>query len=128
MKVEPKVKTPVQIHADADVQKLVEENRGMVERLANVERIEFVRASLAQVAGARATPKFEVALVYEKKVDVAAERERLSKELKKLGFTFVGSTICYAFMQAVGMVNDHTVDCFRWQEVRDFALSNENST
>ncbi len=54
--------------------------------------------------------------------------DAMSKELKKLGFTFVGSTICYAFMQAVGMVNDHTVDCFRWQEVRDLALSNEHST
>src|SRR5438874_13767907 len=51
------------------------------------------------------------------------ESDAMSKELKKLGFTFVGSTICYAFMQAVGMVNDHTVDCFRWQEVRDIALS-----
>jgi DNA-3-methyladenine glycosylase I len=56
------------------------------------------------------------------------ESDAMSKELKKLGFTFVGSTICYAFMQAIGMVNDHTVDCFRWQEVRDFALNNENST
>ena len=49
------------------------------------------------------------------------ESDAMSKELKKLGFTFVGSTICYAFMQAVGMVNDHTVDCFRWQEVKAFA-------
>src|SRR5216684_9231721 len=56
------------------------------------------------------------------------ESDAMSKELKKLGFTFAGSTICYAFMQAVGMVNDHTVNCFRWEEVRDFALSNENST
>jgi DNA-3-methyladenine glycosylase I len=39
--------------------------------------------------------------------------DALSKDLKKRGFTFVGSTICYAFMQAVGMVNDHTVDCWR---------------
>lgn len=39
--------------------------------------------------------------------------DRMSKELKKKGFKFVGSTICYAFMQAIGMVNDHTVDCFR---------------
>jgi DNA-3-methyladenine glycosylase I len=39
--------------------------------------------------------------------------DRLSKELKKRGFNFVGTTICYAFMQAVGIVNDHTVDCFR---------------
>ncbi|HYT42773.1 MAG TPA: DNA-3-methyladenine glycosylase I [Methylomirabilota bacterium] len=49
------------------------------------------------------------------------ESDAMSKELKKRGFTFVGSTICYAFMQAVGMVNDHTVDCFRWQEVKAFA-------
>ncbi len=39
---------------------------------------------------------------------------RMSKELKKRGFGFVGPTICYAFMQAVGMVNDHTLDCFRY--------------
>jgi len=44
--------------------------------------------------------------------------DAMSKELKRLGFAFVGSTICYAFMQAVGMVNDHTIDCFRWTEVR----------
>ena len=44
--------------------------------------------------------------------------DRLSKDLKKLGFNFVGSTICYAFMQAVGMVNDHTTDCFRHRELR----------
>jgi len=43
--------------------------------------------------------------------------DAMSRDLKKRGFTFVGSTICYAFMQAVGMVNDHTVDCFRWSEL-----------
>jgi DNA-3-methyladenine glycosylase I len=43
--------------------------------------------------------------------------ETVSKDLKKRGFNFVGPTIIYAFMQAVGMVNDHTVDCFRHQEV-----------
>lgn len=41
------------------------------------------------------------------------QSDALSKDLKRRGFKFVGSTICYAFMQAVGMVNDHTVDCFR---------------
>jgi DNA-3-methyladenine glycosylase I len=41
------------------------------------------------------------------------ESDAMSKDLKRRGFRFVGSTICYAFMQAVGMVNDHTVDCFR---------------
>ena len=43
--------------------------------------------------------------------------DAMSKDLKKRGFTFVGSTICYAFMQAVGMVNDHMVTCFRYSEV-----------
>ena len=42
------------------------------------------------------------------------ESEAMSKALKKMGFNFVGPTICYAFMQAVGMVNDHTTDCFRY--------------
>ncbi|MFN8526749.1 MAG: DNA-3-methyladenine glycosylase I [Chloroflexota bacterium] len=45
------------------------------------------------------------------------ESDAMSKALKKRGFTFVGSTICYAFMQAVGMVNDHVVGCFRYQQV-----------
>ena len=52
--------------------------------------------------------------------DIPARTEvsdRLSKDLKKRGFTFVGSTICYAHMQATGMVNDHTVDCFRYHEL-----------
>ena len=46
-----------------------------------------------------------------------AESDALSRDLLKRGFKFVGSTICYAFMQAVGMVNDHTVDCFRYEAV-----------
>ena len=45
------------------------------------------------------------------------ESELMSKDLIKRGFKFVGPTICYAFMQAVGMVNDHTIDCFRYGEV-----------
>ncbi|MGH8707046.1 MAG: DNA-3-methyladenine glycosylase I [Burkholderiales bacterium] len=44
--------------------------------------------------------------------------DALSKDLKKRGFRFVGSTIMYAFMQATGMVNDHIADCFRWKELR----------
>ena len=47
--------------------------------------------------------------------------EAMSKALKARGFRFVGPTICYAFMQAVGMVNDHTTTCFRWQESKALA-------
>jgi DNA-3-methyladenine glycosylase I len=46
------------------------------------------------------------------------ESDAMSKDLMRRGFRFVGSTICYAFMQAAGMVNDHTVDCFRYREVQ----------
>ena len=46
-----------------------------------------------------------------------AESKAMSKDLKKRGFRFVGPTVCYAFMQGCGLVNDHTVDCFRYREV-----------
>jgi DNA-3-methyladenine glycosylase I len=45
------------------------------------------------------------------------ESEAMSKDLRKRGFKFIGTTICYAFMQAVGMVNDHVVGCFRYEEL-----------
>jgi len=47
-----------------------------------------------------------------------AESKAMSKELKKRGFRFVGPTVCYAFMQSAGLVNDHTTDCFRYAEVQ----------
>jgi DNA-3-methyladenine glycosylase I len=47
------------------------------------------------------------------------EAEALSRDLRRLGFAFVGPTICYAFMQAVGMVNDHVIHCFRHRELRE---------
>lgn len=47
--------------------------------------------------------------------------DMMSKDLKRRGFNFVGPTICYAFMQAVGMVNDHTLHCFRHEQVRQMA-------
>lgn len=48
-----------------------------------------------------------------------ATSEMMSKDLKERGFNFVGPTICYAFMQATGMVNDHTTDCFRYEEIKN---------
>ncbi len=47
--------------------------------------------------------------------------DKLSKDLKKKGFKFIGSTICYALMQASGMVNDHQIDCFRYQQIKKIA-------
>ena len=53
--------------------------------------------------------------------------DAMSRDLKKRGFNFVGSTICYAFMQAVGMVNDHTTDCFRYKEIEKIARQGQCS-
>ncbi|MBL1142791.1 MAG: DNA-3-methyladenine glycosylase I [Proteobacteria bacterium] len=54
-----------------------------------------------------------------KEIPAETEVSRLmSRDLKKRGFTFVGPTICYAFMQAIGMVNDHVVDCYRYKELK----------
>jgi len=59
---------------------------------------------------------------WERMMDIPSrtpESETMSKDLQKRGFKFVGATICYAFMQAVGMVNDHVVDCFRYEELKN---------
>jgi DNA-3-methyladenine glycosylase I len=55
------------------------------------------------------------------------QSDRMSNDLKKRGFSFVGSTICYAFMQSVGMVNDHIVGCFRYAEVKKMARPGRSS-
>ena len=84
LKIEPRQPVPIEVHADAEVRALLEENRGAVERLGNVESVKFVAESLAKAAGARSTARFDVRVLYEKKVDVAAERERIRKELEKI--------------------------------------------
>jgi len=53
--------------------------------------------------------------------------DAMSKELKKRGFKFVGSTICYAFMQSAGMVNDHVTTCFRYIEIKNLRLTDEQA-
>lgn len=62
-------------------------------------------------------PKQNCWRIPEEVPDKTAESDAMSKDLARRGFKFVGSTICYAFMQAVGMINDHTADCFRYNEV-----------
>ena len=70
---------------------MIEQNRGAVERLANVEKITFVDSSLAKRAGARSTARFDVHVIYERKIDVAAECERLKKELEKIEKEFANN-------------------------------------
>jgi valyl-tRNA synthetase len=85
LKVEPKVKVPVEVFAhEPEIRTMIEHNRGAVERLASVEKTTFVKNSLAKVAGARSTARFDIHVVYERTVDVASECERLKKELERL--------------------------------------------
>jgi len=85
LKVEPKVKVPIEVFAhQPEIRKMIEHNHGAVERLANVEKITFVEASLSNKPGARSTARFDVHVIYERKIDVAAECERLKKELEKI--------------------------------------------
>jgi valyl-tRNA synthetase len=92
LRVEPKVKVPIEVFAhEHGIRAMIEQNRGAVERLANVEKITFVDGSLARHAGARSTARFDIHVVYERKIDVAAERERLKKDLEKLEKEFANN-------------------------------------
>src|SRR5579863_7448969 len=85
LKVDQKQRVPIQVFvSEPEIHKLIEQTRGSVERLANVEKIEFVANSLAKLSGARHTARFDVHVIYERKIDVAAERERLKKELEQI--------------------------------------------
>jgi valyl-tRNA synthetase len=87
LKVEPKVKVPIEVFAhERQIRAMLEKNLGAVllDRPAGVEKITFVERSLANLPGARSTSRFDVHAIYEKKIDVAAERERLTKELEKI--------------------------------------------
>ena len=84
LKVETRRRVPIQVHAIDGVRKMIEHNRSAVERLATVEKVDFVETSLTKAGGVRATSRFEVRVVYEQKIDKAAERARLQKELEAL--------------------------------------------
>ena len=85
LKVEPKVKVPVEVFAhEPAIRAMLEQNLAAIERLASVEKVTFVAKSLEKVPGARSTSRFDVHVLYEKKIDVVAERERLTKELEKI--------------------------------------------
>ena len=85
LKVEPKMKVPIEVFAhEPAIRAMIELNHGAVERLGNVEKITFVETSLASRAGSRGTARFDVHVIYERKIDVAAECDRLKKELDKI--------------------------------------------
>ena len=96
---------------------MLEKNLGAVllDRPANVEKVTFVAASLEKVAGARSTSRFDVHVVYEKKIDVAAERERLTKELEKIEKQLASAQARLGDEQFLKKAPAHVVDGLRKQ-------------
>jgi valyl-tRNA synthetase len=85
LKVEPKIKVPIHVYApEEEIRRLILENREAVLRLANVETILSVNEPLTLIQGARQTARFDVHVIYQRQIDVPAERERLQKELEKI--------------------------------------------
>jgi len=92
LKIEPKVKVPIDVYApEPGMRAMIEQNRGAIGRLANVDKVAFVEHSLAKQAGARSTARFDIHVIYERKIDVAVECERLQKELEKLEKEFANN-------------------------------------
>ncbi|MGA9507786.1 MAG: valine--tRNA ligase [Candidatus Sulfotelmatobacter sp.] len=92
LKVEPKVKVPIEIFAhEPKIRAMIEQSHSAIERLGNVEKIAFAENSVANQAGTRSTARFDVQVIYERKIDAAAECERLKKELEKMEKEFANN-------------------------------------
>jgi len=118
LKVEPKVKVPIEVFAhEPEIRAMLEKNLGSVllDRPANVEKVEFVESSLANLPGARSTSRFDVHAIYEKKIDVAAERERLTKELEKIAKQLTGAQARLGDDQFLKKAPPHVVEGLRKQ-------------
>jgi valyl-tRNA synthetase len=118
LKVEPKVKVPIEVFAhEPGIRAMLEKNLGSVllDRPANVEKITFVESSLANLPGARSTSRFDVHAIYEKKIDVAAERARLTKELEKVAKQLASSQGRLGDEQFLSKAPPHVVEGLRKQ-------------
>jgi len=123
LKVEPKVKVEVEVFAhEPAIRAMIEQNRGAVERLANVAKLTFVGASLAKQAGARSTARFDLHVIYERKIDVAAERGRLNKELDKIEKEFANNQRQLSNEQFLAKATEKVVEGLRRREQELLAL------
>ncbi|MFH0781399.1 MAG: DNA-3-methyladenine glycosylase I [Pseudomonadota bacterium] len=122
----------ISAYTSEDIKRLLD-NEGIVRNRLKIEStIKNARATLTVIEEFRSLDSFLWRYVdgnplqnkWNSLGEIAPKTEQsdmMSKELKRRGFNFVGSTICYAFMQAVGMVNDHTTACFRHEDIRKLA-------
>jgi valyl-tRNA synthetase len=126
LKVEPKVKVPIEVFAhEPAIRSMLEQNLRtiLLDRPANVEKITFVENSLANRSGARSTSRFDVHANYEKKIDVAAERERLTKELDKIEKQLTGAQARLSDDNFLTKAPPHVVEGLRKQVEESSVLS-----
>jgi valyl-tRNA synthetase len=127
LKVEPKVKVPIEVFtADAGIRKLIEQNSGAVERLGSVEKVTFVESSLASAEGSRSTARFDLRVVYERKVDVGAECERLKKEMERIERGIAGGERQLGNEQFLGKAPASVVENLRKQHA-EFVILQEKT-
>jgi valyl-tRNA synthetase len=125
LKVEPKVKAPIEVFVhEPEIRAMLEKNLAAIERLASVEKVTFVESSLANLPGARSTSRFDVHVVYEKKIDVAAERERLKKELEKIEKQLASAQARLGDEQFLSKAPAHVVEGLR-RQVEELAILRE---
>ena len=118
LKVEPKAKVPIEVFAhEPEIRAMLEKNLSAVllDRPANVEKVTFVESSLASLPGARSTSRFDVHAIYEKKIDIAAERERLTKELDKIEKQLASAQARLGNEQFLSKAPSHVVEGLRKQ-------------
>jgi len=131
LKIEPKARVPIEVFAhEPEIRAMLEKNLAAVllDRPANVERITFVGNSLANLPGARSTSRFDVHAIYEKKIDVAAERERLSRELEKIEKQLASAQARLSDQQFLSKAPSNVVEGLRkqveeWTVLRDKILA-----
>jgi valyl-tRNA synthetase len=129
LKVEPKVKVPIEVFAhEPEIRAMLEKNLGAVllDRPANVETVTFAESSLANLPGARSTSRFDVHAIYEKKIDVAAERERLTKDLEKIEKQLTGAQARLGDEQFLRKAPAHVVAGLRKQVEEATILRDKN--
>jgi valyl-tRNA synthetase len=126
-KVEPKVKVPIEVFPyEPAIRSLFEQNLPAIERLGSVEKVTFGETSLEKVAGARSTSRFDVHVIYEKKIDVAAERERLTKELEKIEKQLSSAQMRLGDEQFLQKAPPHVVEGLRKQVAELTILREKN--
>jgi len=114
LKIESKLKVPIQVYArEPEIRALIGRNQGAVERLANVETISLTNGPLVDTLGARHTARFDFLVIYEKKINLATERERLRKELEKIDKEIANGKRQLSNEQFLAKAPAHVVDGIR---------------